>query len=82
MKKIRFGLMITLVIVVAGLSVIMSCKCASSGEEAQRRIKNVVDSIQYVKDTRTGFCFAYWEDGKALATVPCEAIPSQLLTMY
>ncbi len=46
----------------------------------------VVARIKYIKDPRTGLCFAYYWDGslnggKALATVPCEAIPSHLLTV-
>ena len=58
-------------------------------QRVQRRQANaneVVDSIQYIKDTRTGLCFAYYwggtviDGGPALATVPCEAIPPQLLT--
>ncbi len=49
-------------------------------------VNDVVSRIQYIKDTRTGQCFAYYwgglgDGGPALATVPCEAIPSQLLTI-
>lgn len=61
-------------------------------EESQRvqrlqgNANEVVGSIQYIKDTRTGLCFAYYwggmaNGGPALATVPCEAIPAELLTV-
>ena len=44
----------------------------------------VIGKIQYIKDTRTDLCFAYYwggaaDGGPALATVSCEVIPSQLL---
>jgi len=59
---------------------------AGKEEEAQRaqRLQSVanlvVRSIQYIKDPATGLCFAYRREGRSLATVPCEAIPSQSLT--
>lgn len=37
---------------------------------------------KYTRDNRTGICFAYsrrYNDGLALATVPCEKIPKELL---
>ncbi len=41
-------------------------------------------NIQYIRDTRTNICFAYYwggdrTGGPALACVPCEKIPFQLL---
>lgn len=56
-------------------------------KELQDTANDVVGSIQYIKDPRTGLCFAYFWGGNglyggpALATVPCEAIPTQLLTI-
>ena len=52
----------------------------------QSKANEVVSGIEYIKDTRTGLCFAYWwgglySHGKSIATVPCEAIPSNLLTV-
>ncbi len=52
--------------------------------ELQEKANQVVSEIQYMKDPRTGVCFAYyyWEGyngGPALATVPCDSIPSDLL---
>ena len=46
----------------------------------------VVGRIQYIKDGRTGLCFAYYwgggyNGGPALTTVPCETIPLELLTV-
>ncbi|MDP3769705.1 MAG: hypothetical protein U1A23_04915 [Candidatus Sungbacteria bacterium] len=56
-------------------------------EQLQVKANKMVRSIQYVKDARTDWplCFAYYwgggyDGGPALATVPCEAIPSHLLT--
>lgn len=55
--------------------------------ERQRAVNSVVWSIAYIKDPRTNLCFAYrWggessHGGPSLATVPCEAIPPQLLTV-
>lgn len=46
------------------------------------RLSILVSSIQYIKDSRTGLCFAYYYGGgPALATVPCEAIPPKMLTV-
>ena len=55
-------------------------------EQLQPVANEVVSEIQYIKDRRTGLCFAYhWRGsmygGPALATVPCEAIPAELLTV-
>ena len=56
-------------------------------QQAQRDQANandVVGSIHYIKDSRTGLCFAHRDGpsgGMSLATVPCEAIPLQLLTI-
>lgn len=52
----------------------------------QADANEVIGSIKYFKDTRTGLCFAYYwggggNGGPALATVPCEAVPPQLLTV-
>ena len=66
-----------------------------SAQEKNQRVQRlqadaneVVGSIQYIKDARTGLCFAYYwywggagNSGPALATVPCEAIPPQLLVV-
>ena len=59
-------------------------KESSRVQRLQANANEVVGSIQYIKDTRTGLCFAYYWGGKSnggpsLATVPCEAIPPQLL---
>lgn len=53
-------------------------------QRLQADANKVVVEIQYIKDPRTGLCFAYMSGlsgGMALATVPCEAIPPQLLTV-
>jgi hypothetical protein len=54
-------------------------------EHARHIVANdIIGKIQYIKDPRTGLCFAYFwkgavDGGPALATVPCEAIPPDLL---
>lgn len=47
---------------------------------------DMIHEIVYIKDSRTGLCFAYgWggsaNGGPALATVPCDAVPPELLTV-
>lgn len=75
------------ILAVTGVAVLafLATGCDKETQHAQRLQTNandVVDNIQYVKDTRTGLCFTYyWGSGLALATVPCEAIPSHLLTV-
>ena len=61
-------------------------EAAKQVQETKYWANRAVDSIQYMKDPRTSLCFAYrWgtnsHDGPslALATVPCEAIPPELL---
>ncbi len=52
-------------------------------QQLQLQTNHVVSEIQYIKDPRTDLCFAYsWiGKGKTMATVPCEAIPENLLTV-
>ncbi len=65
-------------------------KVVSAQEQDQERqhlqynVNNIVGNIHYIKDPRTGLCFAYYwggaaNGGPALTTVPCEAIPPELL---
>lgn len=53
-------------------------------KDLQLTVNSVAGDILYIKDPRTDICFAYcWHGfnngGPALATVPCEAIPPELL---
>src|SRR5260370_41991665 len=48
--------------------------------------QELIGSIRYLKDSRTNNCFAYYwgglaNGGPALAAVPCESIPAELLTV-
>lgn len=50
----------------------------------QYKADDIVGGLRYIKDPRTGLCFAYYWGGAyngspALATVPCELIPPHLL---
>ena len=61
-------------------------KEAKRVQRLQSNANEVVDNIQYIKDLRTGLCFAYYwggmaNGGPALATVSCEAVPAHLLTI-
>jgi len=52
---------------------------------SQATANKVVAGIEYIRDPRTGFCFAYYwggaaNGGPALAAVPCESIPPGMLT--
>ncbi|MCK5060055.1 MAG: hypothetical protein KAR00_02850 [Candidatus Pacebacteria bacterium] len=60
--------------------------------EERQRARNikygifVIKTVEYIKDPRTNICFAYswggqYNGGQALSTVPCEAIPPELLTV-
>lgn len=67
----------------------MGCQNDQSKKEEQTRLlqlsaDEIVGKLHYIKDPRTGLCFAYYwggtaNGGPALANVPCEAIPTNLL---
>lgn len=75
----------------------LGCEEAETAEYAQAReaarvyglqveTDQIISSLRYIKDPRTGLCFASsWRGGvhggPGLAMVPCEAIPPQLLTV-
>ena len=75
--------------------ILLICLCGCSPENSsveqakiktyqQNALTEVVSGIQYVKDPRTGLCFAYYwggmaQGGPALASVPCESVPTNLL---
>ena len=42
----------------------------------------VVNHIQYIKDPRTGFCYAFYESGsgRSMTLVPEKDIPTDLIT--
>lgn len=54
-------------------------------DNPQTYVNNITNAILYVMDSRTKLCFAFISGvfvmggGPALATVPCEAIPPELL---
>ncbi len=57
-------------------------------QEMKLSLARIASNIQYMKDKRTGLCFAYlWSShgtcggSQTMATVPCEAIPLDLLTV-
>jgi len=54
----------------------------NSWEDGQARA--MIEKIRYLKDTRTGLCFAWAIDRggreQVLTAVPCDAIPDELLT--
>ncbi|TAL20478.1 hypothetical protein EPN90_00825 [Patescibacteria group bacterium] len=63
-------------------------RASAVDEQVQRaeHLRYTVGRIEYIKDARTNVCFAYlWGGGEsggpALATVSCEAIPPEMLTL-
>ncbi|MDA2922550.1 hypothetical protein MYX07_04780 [Patescibacteria group bacterium AH-259-L07] len=55
-------------------------------ERIQSIANKVIGNIEYIKNPRTGLCFTYhWggiaSGGPALATVPCDSVPPELLTV-
>jgi hypothetical protein len=59
---------------------------AADGATSETADKTQIASIRYLKDSRTNDCFAYYwgglaNGGPALAAVPCESIPPDLLTV-
>lgn len=62
-------------------------KAELQAKSLQYSANDVVSRIQYVKDPRTGLCFACYGErggfssGSPFAVVPCEEIPASLLTV-
>ena len=94
MKRVR-AMFIALVVglaIIIGCGLTTTPEDVRTQEEKNHVIKlqdtanSVVRHIQYIKDPRTDICFAYhfWPGGldgiPSIATVPCEAIPPDLLT--
>ncbi len=57
---------------------------ATASAARVQRILTLVNETTYVKDARTGFCFGYvWSGaangGPAIAHVPCDEVPPNLL---
>ena len=89
MRQILAVCVVVLALFAAGCEKSQEVRAQEENQRVQRLQANaneVVGSIQYIKDTRTGLYFAYYwggagNGGPALATVPCEAIPPQLLVI-
>lgn len=83
----KMGIVISYLVAIIGLITLVSCAVSLENErqESQRKANRTVSRFQYIKDPRTYLCFAYfireggYSGGPALATVPCEAIPPELL---
>ncbi len=64
----------------------IGCDLSEDANAGQSIANRVVTGLQYIKDPRTGVCFAYYWGGAAngvpaLATVPCDNIPPGLLNV-
>ena len=60
-----------------------SIKAREELEIRQYKADLLISEVNYAKDPRTGLCFACWFGNHgvpSLTTVPCEAIPPDLLT--
>ncbi len=81
-------LVIVVFVVIAG-SFLIGCDSKKADEglqvlSTQAQADKVVSEILYIKDLRTGICFAYYwggttSGGPALTTVRCENVPAQIL---
>ncbi|HAQ01711.1 TPA: hypothetical protein DCZ46_02930 [Candidatus Campbellbacteria bacterium] len=82
MKKISMMICVTLVAMVLGFG---TSSATTEEDTIIKEVTNTVARIQYTKDPRTGLCFAIYQTWvgfakiASLSTVPCEAIPSNLL---
>lgn len=64
---------------VFGLIAVALYPCLYPNEKiVQDPDKRFILDVWYIKDPRTNICFAY---NRGLATVPCEAIPSDMLAV-
>jgi len=66
---------------IVALFCLVGCEPLTETEVKQRQVRAeeyVSNKITYIKDDKTGLCFAYFstgiDGGPALATVPCEAV--------
>jgi uncharacterized membrane protein len=78
----RRSSLVWIFIVVGIIFSVASCVPHPSTSKAEE----VVSDLRYVKDERTGICFAYtwvgnYRGGPALTAVPCEQIPPNLLVV-
>lgn len=69
---------VKLIIAVLCIGFLQGCE---SDELNRIQANEIRKQITYIKDDRTGNCFACYEDSYhgGLATVPCESIPDYLL---
>ena len=62
---------------------ITGCQRQTDWEKGNQSAKETVSDVIYIKDTRTGLCFALLDNAssyghKGLATVPCDKIMDHL----
>ena len=90
MKQILAAICITIFVFLASGCAESEETLASDKAEKAERLRNhtkeVLSNTHYIKDARTGLCFAYhWggmvNGGPSLATVPCGAIPPHLFVV-
>lgn len=87
-NKIFFSYVATVTLITVGLIAGCSSPEAQAIEDVERAVfatqtaERVLAKAKYVKDPRTGFCFAYVTDGPhgiAMTMVPCSAEVEQLI---
>lgn len=85
---VSFALMVML-----GTCALLLAGCRGSPEEARRErhdrivqyANQAADEMVYVRDDRTGLCFAFWwirydrSGTPAMASVPCDAVRDRLV---
>ncbi len=62
---------------------IVGCNNVNGNQDSKSFSNHIIQNIRYVKDNRTNICFAFYQiaTGPALAAVPCENIPSEMLAV-
>jgi hypothetical protein len=79
---------LTYLIIFVGMFLIMGCdpiiQDAKCDNQRQESANEIVKGITYIRDPRTGFCFAYYwggmgNGGPALTLVPTNTIPTNLI---
>jgi hypothetical protein len=69
-----------LLLIIISLICFLCLSCVTRDEREKSDVKNVIDSIMYGKDKRTGICFSMYSTPHAtsISAVPCEKVEMYL----
>ena len=81
MKKLTVCLMLLSTVILFGCSgeLTVAQKNANFSARSQRIADFVIPNTHYIKDPRTGICFAYDDFANTITCVPEDKIPPELL---